>query len=351
MRTILSSNLDSVWLTGVKTDPPSRPDGRLPPRAGARSQLDAASKPRKPGWRHPHDVSENFAPAHPLLAPSIGVWEEALKLVDRSRPAPEVANCMLHYLPDPMLVVGPTSVERRGRCIRHWLQLRDSWLWMLRDNKLNQLNMQPPRSADWRHFLNAGPESLKPAARPNEKRSGLLRFFDAALTGLELNVVDKEPSWFGNPIALTDDKQMAEIAWELSEVAFRLELRAVDSLMVPPPLNSSELDVTRHEMERDGLVLRVFGNRPLVANSLPTQNEGLASFVSSGRGPCVEALRVLLARWPNAPEWIRNTALTPSIPQPELLVFEKSIATFYVQSFWERAGRAATVPRRLPGVV
>lgn len=249
-----------------------------------------------------------------------------------------------------MLVVGPLNEGRRSRCVQHWLQLRESWYWLLNGDRIGQLNLSPPRSADWRHYLNVGLDGLRMSAGSNKKRTGLLAYFDTALVGNEISPSLQEARWFGQPIDLDDSMQMTQIAWELYEIAFRVELAAIDHIVVPGPSDCSAMEAMQYSSERAKMIANVFGERHFMISTLPAGNEGLASYSLSGRAPCLEALRRVLARWPDAPSAIRTSSLSASTLVHDIRNMEQTLATFYVQTFWERAGRAAAVPHRLPGV-
>lgn len=256
---------------------------------------------------------------------------------------------MLHYVPEPMLVIGPSSLDRLNRCVKHWLQLRTSWLWMLTGDKLSQLDMTPPRSADWRHYLNAGPESLQ-AEGLQSKRLGLARYLETVLQGKAISP-NSNPAWFNAAIDVENTVQMQQIAWELSEIAFGVELRALDAIMVPPPPESSALEKLQAEATREKLIVRVFGGRHWHLTSIPQRNEGLAASTLAARRPSLGALREVFSRWPHVTSAIESMALTETTSPQDLLRHEQELARFYVQTFWEYAGRAAAVPRRLPGVL
>ena len=102
------------------------------------------------------------------------------------------------------------------------------------------------------------------------------------------------------------------------------------------------------EQSRRRLVQTICAGRPEILSSLPTANEGLASPDVRGRAQSLEALRVLLARWPSVPEHIVTSKPLTEVDETTLSKMEVSLCTFYVQSFWERAGRAATIPRVFP---
>ena len=67
------------------------------------------------------------------------------------------------------------------------------------------------------------------------------------------------------------------------------------------------------------------------------------------RVEALEAFRILVAQWPGAPSAIHQSPpLTRSSSMSIVVGMERMVATWYLQMFWENAGRAATVPRMHP---
>ena len=98
-------------------------------------------------------------------------------------------------------------------------------------------------------------------------------------------------------------------------------------------------------------VLRRIDELQVAYSSIPQRNEGLAASTLAARRPSLGALREVFSRWPHVTSAIESMALTETTSPQDLLRHEQELARFYVQTFWEYAGRAAAVPRRLPGVL
>lgn len=140
-------------------------------------------------------------------------------------------------------------------------------------------------------------------------------------------------------------KAIREIAWELSELAFRVELYELDRFMCPA--SRGELDVP--ENDRRKLLERVFPDCHFVLPLTPPRHhQGLFAPDVRDRAWSLEGLRRLIIRWPSHPRAFDKIVFTPTSPDDELLAFEREAAALYCQQFYEWLGRAPVVPRSPP---
>lgn len=103
-------------------------------------------------------------------------------------------------------------------------------------------------------------------------------------------------------------------------------------------------------IQRQAWISEVFGDRELLyISAIPTRDVGLASADISQRGKSLEALRRLMKSWPGAPQILLSAPPLSRVSNEEALVVpEKVIAKFYVETFVRRCRRAPVLPRCLP---
>ena len=152
--------------------------------------------------------------------------------------------------------------------------------------------------------------------------------------------------WFDADVAPDSLQQIREIMWELSELGFRYELLALDCHFVSYADKGLAQDT--YETMRRRMIQAVCADRPAIITALPTANIGLAAPDLLQRAPCLEALRQVISRWPTAPEEIKNAGDLTKADATTLAEMENILCRYYVQTFWETAGRAATIPRTFP---
>ena len=146
----------------------------------------------------------------------------------------------------------------------------------------------------------------------------------------------------GERRALPSDERQQ---WELSEVAFRVELLELDRHLVPAPIHEEQL----FEAKRRALIAAIFPDEHCtIPSTPPPKDRGLSACTIEGRMQSLEALRRLVVRWPEHPPHFDHFTLTMPSERARLLAFERDVAFFYVQNFYQMSGRAAVVPRILP---
>ncbi len=155
--------------------------------------------------------------------------------------------------------------------------------------------------------------------------------------------------WFGRAVSLKEGKDrqlMLEMVWELCEMGFRHELLEVDRFLVP----SMGRDPDTGKFQRWLMVNNVFPpSRPFHLKQLPTAIDGLAASDLVSRARYLDALRLLLSRWPSVPPSIKSSQSLLNVASVPLLEkVERDMAKFYCQTFYEVSGRAAIIPRRFP---
>ena len=305
----------------------------------------SSSKPKK----HPKDIAEKFEDRHTTFMPPCNpAWQEALKRVDRSRPAPIQEHCWDYWLPDPAILANAANAERSHRYTWAWLRCRPAWIWLLQNDVLRSRRVKPPSITDWKHYLNFGThteDAQQGDSATAAKKRLIVEYFHEAF-GQENLLSCDEVQWSQQPFSGVE-QQMREIIWELCDIGFRIELRELDRALIPAPLDP--IEGTEFEESRHAVLQAVFGTRSLLSRVQSLTSEGFSATLVGDRVGALEGLRQVVLRWPGVSDAIRTISpLTTRTPAPELVKAERELCRFYCQTFWEHAGRAATIPRLWP---
>ncbi|THG96970.1 hypothetical protein EW026_g4962 [Hermanssonia centrifuga] len=317
----------------------------------------------KPGTKQPGHASismslrEKFTDfQHPLMPPGCPIWVSALAKVDFSRPAPLGDNGWAFWLPEARLVIGSEMIDRQARYVMNWLRVRESWLYILTHHNMQDGVIGPLKAPQWREYLNTSARSQQEAFSKDTKKSLRKREVAAIFKrvfGVD-DILEIQPpdEWFGRSLKNCTPEDLRlyyqQIAWELSELGFRYELLQLDYWLVP--IDNEDPDRHLKENERRRLIAEVFpSDRDFVMGSLPIAVDSLAAIAVEARVPHLEALRQVLARWPDSPPYLQKARVsdyTSSVLRIEHI--EMQMARFYCQCFYEIAGRAPALPRRFP---
>ncbi|KAF7793828.1 hypothetical protein EIP86_004949 [Pleurotus ostreatoroseus] len=285
---------------------------------------------------------------HDLLPASILAWKEALSTVDQAKDAPRLCPWP-YWLPEAALITA-SKTDRVERYIRNWLRAREGWYLLLERGLLQQEGeLRPLKPSEWREYLNMAEWSTKDLESGTATASRKRRIFDIfeRVFGTESAVTDTTENllWFDKPWDPNSTQQTREIMWEIIELGFRCELIQLDHHLVPS--GSAEDD----ENSREAMIQEVFCGRPLIPKGPPSAaSAGLGSVDIKDRITALEALRKVLARWPDAPIVIRKSSLKMTDSEKHLRKMERKISCYYVQMYWEAGGRAAIIPRHFPSI-
>lgn len=314
------------------------------------------------------------------MPPSIPVWVNALRSVDTNpmRLISHANRGMLvgYQFPDPNIFLNTNRVDKY---IVAWLTMRAGWV-----NSLLTLGPQPVRNPGpqhWREFLANKVDLINPveqsscsvvinmaeAPAPPKKNSATTRrkqkLVKAAEEIFRLRLREKEfpKRVFWQEHAIQDGDLSfltptitSEVIWDLFENNFRMELRALERLV----MEDEWVDPVRAAV-RDDLLRAVFpGDGACLVWALPTRDVGLAAPAWQDRVKYVESFRVLLSAWPGetASRLQSNTVLVLAVNDPmnssindeDVLNVERMAVHFYCQMFFDNFGRAAICPHRLP---
>lgn len=258
-------------------------------------------------------------PAHPVVPALLPVWRAALAEVDMNLVVPTGQDVWKYWAPEARLVVGSSVTDRVKRFVARWLKIRDACYYLLTRPPMCQERLKPLKACEWRDYLNMCEFVQQEInAAPNSKRSlQIVAVMKAVAEMLGENKPDDgvPAKWFGNDVESVEgpisERILVEVAWDLAEVGFRVELSELDWYLVPRSAPDDDLEMT----ERDALLSAVFpADRGLVIKTFPKTPDGLASPSFAGRTVYLEALRQVLSRWPGVPDELKNCAPLTSIP-------------------------------------
>ncbi|KAI0348998.1 hypothetical protein OH77DRAFT_1415706, partial [Trametes cingulata] len=275
------------------------------------------NKARKP---HVRGIDKFADIVHPWMPAALDVWRDVMANMDQ-------------------------TLDRAARYFMTWLRLRPGWLYMLRIKDAGLSRISPQW---WRDFLygDTGRASQKEGSRNALRSRQFMHVFGQAFQreDLDLNPT-APPTWFGRRLPTFDRSLCPQILWEICEVGFRIELLALDRLLVPLR------DRLVTEEHREDLIASVFPDRGIYGvNKLPEEAcEGLSAQVPQRRAPYLESFRLVLRRWPRCPPSIHDgVPITTALPRESIIHRERELVQYYVETFYRESGRAPIVPRAFP---
>lgn len=300
-------------------------------------------------------------PGHARMPPAVPAWASALASVNFCRP---VKAQWGYWVPEAALVVLPDNVARLGGYVANWLQAKEPWLYILANRASD---FKPLSGAMWRTYLQRFPKERPPITRTQEStraqqkrkaqhqatREDVLTLFTHAFPGVPFSKSNDVPipskvHWHGSLMANNPPSShlCQQVAWELLEIGFRLELAELDRILAPRDSDNDEFN----DSLRQRRVAAVFANgNHIRPSSLPTAHAGLAADNLRDRAPSLEALRRVLCRWPSCPaDVVESIPLVDIHDVAKLAAMESRMVRYYVQEFYEASGRAASIPHMFP---
>lgn len=299
------------------------------------------------------------------MPPALEVWAEALANVSRSE-KPSGTVRLGYTFPDANIIAGSTA--NSARYLVTWLSRRAACIW--RQTNAHFSLFSQASNQDWRLFLSRTLDTpLDSSGMPSraaqalisgqpEKISGAQRRKAAASKFFEDMTLTEMPDtvyWREQAIATGDMKSLqesvdpkitTEVLWDLFEHNFRFEMLALDRLLNPAAWS----DVEQHEV-RDALLRQVFfddngqAGGYYLFQGVPHENQGLAADDWRTRQIFVQNLWSVMTSWPRPPTF--HLGLESNVLEADFLRFEKNVAGFYCQTFYNIFGRAANVPHRI----
>lgn len=285
------------------------------------------------------------------MAPYIPVWQHALDTVGQDLRSAQRSSVWKYWLPCSAQVMGlhdSDSEAREGR-ILNWLKLRDYWTIVLEENvteNKGQLGMLS--LSEWQAYLDNGPSLSLTNFRPPEHVKALDHIW-AAIGARYTDLDNSRPTWAGHEIvpSSVDARLCRDVAWELNELAFFIELRYIDDEL--SKLGKSRWRNTDEARQRfrEGMFVKK-SHRSFIP-SIPNENMGLAAKYVREREQYLENFRRLLVAWPGSPSVLRTCGPLQDLTYASHVNYVEEVMTqFYVRSFYRRTGRAPILPRRSP---
>ncbi|KAH9910708.1 uncharacterized protein BXZ73DRAFT_55055 [Epithele typhae] len=322
--------------------PSSEPSASGPVRSLPSSSSHRVSQAKK-GSLHPSHLRgrDKFVDKdHAWMPRTLPAWDLAMQSVDRSQPSRPSEELWGYWVPEPSLLVGPTTEQRVARYLMNWLGVHDPWLYLLAlpDSPATRVGPQW-----WRDFLN-GDTNAAATTVTNRRTQRLEKVKEVFCRVFLMEDFQERDSgaieWFHRPITAVDATTGPLILWELFELGFRHELLALDRLLVPMH------GVPDADFIREQVLVGVFHHRDLYRlHQLPVFGVGLSHRMPSSRVRCVEALCRVVMRWPQCPSQI---VVDPSINAQTVEEMERAVASFYCTTFFTYSGRAPLVPHVFP---
>ncbi|OCH85163.1 hypothetical protein OBBRIDRAFT_740382, partial [Obba rivulosa] len=282
---------------------------------------------------------------HPWAPASIPAWTSALASVKCPQVVRPPSELWGYQVPEPGILVGPADETRRKRFFLNWLRAHEAWLYMMNNPDLPKKRIG---SQLWRDYLNSeGLQSLTDDkdTRVAGRKQQVIQIFGQVFEESHIKWEhDVAVPWFNREIRQIMEDVARQILWELYELGFRFDLLALDSYLRPA------VDV-HEEQQRVELISAIFGSGSssmLWLSSLPVSNQGLAADHPRDRARSLEALRVVICRWPSCPAEIRRAApLSVASPVDVIEDMEHRLAEVFTQTFFDVSGCAALIPHRM----
>ncbi|KAF9004135.1 hypothetical protein BDZ89DRAFT_1238909 [Hymenopellis radicata] len=289
-------------------------------------------------------------PLHTLLPTIFTTWLSAAAEIDESYDLEFCVNKPLerYFLPRPDLFTNVSTSKKLSEYLTSWLRIRGIVLGCMGDGQPQAISHKV-----WRLWLDRCDLELEVTegganvARKMKDKDEILALLAVARQQGPVDVA-VEGKWKGTtfrPDGALGERHAREILWEVNELAFHLELAALDERL-------SSLSSAR---ERYNRVRRCFpiGLAPLHLCDLGQANHGLSHPDWFRRAPFVCALRHVLrfwdisvihgASWLNDESEIRNDE-KKGFCKEYLELFEKKILKLYISSFLAVYGRTPRLP-------
>jgi hypothetical protein len=249
-----------------------------------------------------------------------------------------------YVFPDPGLFIHAATA---AKYIESWLRVRDAWIMRVAKEPSLALSNQM-----WRTFFsidNSVPEKgeTKAAHRRQEALDTILPNTDV-YPGVERRSSLTGPIvWQGReyPLGvLPPESVIREILWELCELNFIHELQSLDRRAC----RDLDLSDTTQLFDRQTLISQCFHGISFRHVSIPSENLGLADDCFDNRLQFVTGLVFVMKSWKgDKPAILAGDLFDLNLTPDGAKEFEKVVAKYYCQQFFNYFGRAAQVPHRL----
>ncbi|KAK6974919.1 hypothetical protein R3P38DRAFT_3130055 [Favolaschia claudopus] len=308
----------------------------ISPYAAARQERREAKAAKGPNPAA-KPARDKFKPLERFEMPtSITPWTEALAAIDQATPPACGPDRPQYYvLPEPALILSSDDESRRRLLLHHYCMLRDALMFRLTDRSVRP---QPLTTQEWRDVLQGKLVKQGKHGSRAETRSFIVE--DLLRPALQACGIDglKDFPVAPNAVPTMNVHFAKELVWELAEMSFRFEFLALDS--------------RASQRKRPDECRKCFAGDGLVGLDFRESQRGLAALALEERMPYLLGMARLMCDWivpcPRPPE-IEETLGRPisALDRREMHKFERRVASYYAQSFYELFGRAAIIPMRL----
>jgi hypothetical protein len=282
----------------------------------------------------------NFVP------PQIPNWSDAIQTISsgsrRLRELRKGVRDAGYFFPDPGLFLGVSQEWKAADWLSQWVHVKNVWLLRTYSPTASPLSPQ-----EWRDILSlgflkeqSGQDKVSVTGNAVEKVRGLIGDCLKAAGVVERSLTRPRPQCaIGEQVV--DLQRARVILWELCELNFRWELRALDRRLYNKPSNNP---LNRHHMLMECFAYDLYS----IASVRPSKaRSGLASPSFADRLPYLQALWRLMSDWPG--DKPSNWFSVPCVPTvtPENERWERVVAQFYAQTFFDHFHRPPILPHTL----
>ncbi|KAG7086297.1 hypothetical protein E1B28_002261 [Marasmius oreades] len=322
-----------------------------------RSRQDPYKKSKPKSNPKPQAERDKFAEICGPSSPDIpDVWVEALGAIDKTRrpKKSDVANGGYAF-PDPGMVLFAPQ-EKQHRLLRSWLQFRSILIFRHTMKPCPASSAWSPRQ--WQLLLAMTDEHpSKAGSYVAQERSVVQDLLGQCLKNYGLTHVKVEPhhiTWRNHRHSidfLSNPKNIKEIIWEVYELNFRFELRALDSKLrgtIDMPSEVDQGDFFRSEVKECFPDATSVGHQSCV--DFNTADCGLAARELKDRAVYFLKFCKLLKSWPGgsrAEKILSGRREAGDFSEFELEEMERWATRFYCQTFYENFGRPPVLPHAL----
>ncbi|KAK0471908.1 hypothetical protein IW261DRAFT_1424716 [Armillaria novae-zelandiae] len=142
--------------------------------------------------------------------------------------------------------------------------------------------------------------------------------------------------WRGKNYEALRQEECQEILWELAEVNFCCEFKALHQCAIGP--NVRNLPIMHCFPDGDHLPRQL---------DIGAANYGLADPLWLRRAPYIFAMKKVMQTWEDMPPSLLSKVRTAGWTEKEFLLVEKTVANYYCNTFWQYFGCAPVLPRQL----
>lgn len=286
--------------------------------------------------------------------PAVSMWRNINAEVIRTATTTDKAS---YYAPDPGMLLS-TSSWRATMYAMQWEHIRPVVYASLRCNGNNAAKLS---TKEWREILGL-PAALTRSTKADKARADLQAI--NASTGVPISEEDLVLTIEGKPQDLPPlpPAQMQRIIWELAEVNFRTDLMAMDHTFrqeYRPDLTTEEMHEMSHVLFENIFYADLEAiDVPLIFMIDPAFSRyGLNAPTALERDFYCEPLWRSMSEWPlvKPRDWLHpaielqlNIDELESTHPGRLDQWQRVVALFYAQAYYDKFHRHAILPRMLP---